>query len=296
MDLGRLPPRTRRARATVIVGLAVLLVGIVAAGVVAYHPAPDTPRTPQLYAPEDGPAGGANTSFVVRARLRGTVAGETSTVAVDIASNATTGIARRTTVIDGTAVTSYRTPAHTYERIAYASTADYERRLRQLRNDSSGGQELVRADAATDTLYLREPGGTDADDLPIEAGIVLSTVDIFPYERRGPAAGTNGDLVEYRPQPGWHRYVVRGPGNQTVYVRSASGRVLVDATTGRIHAVDVAGTVVTDVDVWPMAYVAPADDILRISISYTFTSGPTPVDEPPWVTTMREEPANASTG
>ncbi|MFB6221268.1 MAG: hypothetical protein ABEH90_07495 [Halolamina sp.] len=223
---------------------AVLVVAVVIAGGYAgfgYNPAPsEPPDTPyQLDGPfEMAQATGAN-SFVVTEELY-TGEGTTADSRFYRIRYTYNGSALRLQVVWGDGAIRqdvYLTPEREYTRVAYDNESEFQERLSQLSED-----ELVSVNESAQVFYTAdnrsERSFSEVWDVSLLGASLLS---VAPVEQVGTTTYQNREATVYAPTTGWTR--VEGRNNsQSLYVSSASGRILVDPDTGSVYRINTTFT------------------------------------------------------
>jgi len=269
-------PRELRVPLLLVVALALVTAGGWALAV--HDPAPPAPERPSfLSAPgEPLPAPAENRSYRVTAR-------STTQTGLDEATVVRTRQyvpSQRAVVVDSRVVTgdddvvqstTYRLGDRQFVRQTFSDAGAFRQAVER--------GSVARLDEASLTAYSVE----HRPDAPagIRPGEALDELYALRYERVGETTYRGERVVEYEPTTGWTtRSRLDGdPGPESVYVRQAAGRVLVDPDDGAILVADVEGAVVR-ADDWAGVLTA---DARSVAVEYRVETG---IDRPPrpaWV-------------
>ncbi|MEF8773922.1 MAG: hypothetical protein V5A23_06965 [Halobacteriales archaeon] len=265
---------------------AVLLVLVVVAatlgwGLFVHHPAPGDPDRPAFLPSPGEPlaAPAENESY------RLTITMESEGLAGEVVRQRTY-VPRRPPVVKDTRLSpggevvqsiTYRSGRTRYVRRTYDDAATF----REAVTTTNGA---VTADQASLTSYRLETATRPA--ATIEPGPALRGLSLLGYERQGTTTYDGETAIRYEPTSGWVTRPSRsGDAGQSLYVRQASGFVIVDADTGAIRAADVSGSVVR-ADSWGGVMTA---DAFTLDVEFEVETGiEAAVSRPPWVAALND--------
>lgn len=169
---------------------------------------------------------------------------------------------------------TYRSGSLEYTRRTY----DDSQTLQQHVNPD----DVARVERASLTSYQFDPAISPAAD--IEPREALQKLYMFSYEFRGTTTYNGHEVKRYVPVSGWTTRVLPESGTtQSLYVREASGEVLVDADDGAIRKATVEGAVV-EADSWGEVMTG---DATTVTLSYRVRTGVDDVSRPPWVEALK---------
>lgn len=282
-------PRGLRVPVLLVVVLAATTAGGWALS--GHDPAPTSPERPAfLSAPgEPLPAPAENRSYRMTARARSTTASGLEEATVVRQREYVPG--QRVVVVDSQVVTgdddvvqstTYRLGDRRFVRRTFADAAAFEAAVDR--------GSVARLDETSLTTYsVRRDAGESAG---IEPGEALTDLYALRYERTGETTYEGQRVVVYEATDGWTtRQRIDGePDAESLYVRQATGRVLVDPEDGAILLADVEGSVVR-ADSWADVLTG---DARTVSVEYRVETGVERPDRPAWVEPFVEGSRNAT--
>lgn len=270
----------RRVQVAVVAALAVF--AAVGWGLFLHEPVPRERTDPPFDAVEVPPGDG---SYRAVGEVRGPVDDSplTTSQTVTYAPGDPAVRAARTTVerADWAAtITSYRRGEVAHLRYAFSTEEQFRRAV-----EAADPDEYARVVESTRTVYRTLDPYREVTASPRMGG-VQSVLETLHYERAGTTTAAGREAVRYVPTTGWVVWDAGvGDGEETRYVRAASGQVLVDAETGALLAADVEVAVV-EADTWAEALVRPTD---AYAVRYNVTPGVDPPDPEPWVEVLEAD-------
>jgi len=274
-------PTSRLPRGVRVPVLLVVVVAAVTAGgwaLSVHDPAPASPERPAfLSAPgEPLPAPVENRSYRVTARSTTATGLDEATVVrqreyvpgqrvVVVDSQVATGDD------DVVQSTTYRLGDRRFVRRTFSDAAALEAAV--------DGGSVARLDETSLTTYAVQ---RDAEESAgIEPGEALTDLYALRYERAGETTYEGERVVVYEAREGWttRERLGAGPETESLYVRQATGRVLVDPEDGAILLADVEGSVVR-ADSWADVLTG---DARTVTVEYRVETGVERPDQPTWV-------------
>ncbi len=269
-----------RGRTTVVVVVVVMLVATVAAwGLFVYDPVPADPQRPAFLASDESlPAPTEAEPYQVTATVQSNYPENDRVVRTKVYYPDEAPVVKDTRLSSGDGPVVRRTTYRHGDREFVMATVDSSSAF----DRQADAGNVVRADPTALTYYEVEQETDSAAD--IEPGPALQSLYLLRYEERGEATYRGTEVVRYGAVDGWTsgRTFDEGEGAQSVYVRQASGEVLVDAETGTILKADVSGSFIK-AENWADVMVA---DSYSVTVTYEVDTSVDPPSEPPWVDSL----------
>lgn len=279
-----------RGRATVVVVVVMLVATAMAWGLFVYHPAPADPQRPAFLSAPDEPLPPPTETepYQVTATMQSNypAVDQTRIVRTKVYYPDEAPVVKDTRLSNGEGPVVRQTTYRRGDRRFVMATVDdpsvFDRQV--------DAENVVQADPASLTYYEVEQSDDAAAD--IEPGRALQGLYLLRYEKRGTTTYKGTEVVRYEAVNGWTTSTAFGDGDdaESIYVRQASGEVLVDPDTGAIMKADVTGSFIK-ADDWADVMV---EDSYVVTITYEVDTSVDQPSEPPWVDSIRR--ANRTEG